>query len=410
MHLSPWPPLLKERGKRGQGVKGVRCLVFWILNMKYYIIAGEASGDLHASRLMKELKHQDHETDFRCWGGDLMEAQGGVLVKHYRDLAFMGFMEVLMNIRTILRNMKFCKKDILSYKPDVLILVDYPGFNLRMAEFAARRGMRVFYYISPQVWAWKKSRVKKIRKYVERMFVILPFEKDFYHKFDVDVDFVGHPLLDAIDPGIHDEANIRDKAGLDDRAVVAMLPGSRKQEIRKMLPVMMEMLDHFPDHQFVIAAAPSAPDQYYKDAFADPRVTIIRGQMHALLKISAAAMVTSGTATLETALFKVPEVVCYKGGRISYLIARRLVKDIKYISLVNLIMDREVVKELIQGEFNAQSLRQELSRLISDEAYRTKMLADLEELHKKLGGPGASATTAHLMYKRLLNREQRNKE
>ncbi len=378
--------------------------------MKYYIIAGEASGDLHASKLMNGLKKQDADADFRCWGGDLMEDAGGVLVKHYRDLAFMGFVEVLMNIRTILRNMKFCKQDILEYKPDVLILVDYPGFNLRMAEFAAKQGIRVFYYISPQVWAWKRSRVHKIKKYVERMYVILPFEKDFYTKFDYEVDFVGHPLLDAIQSETDDEKNIRIEAGLNNKAVVAVLPGSRKQEIKKMLPVMMEMIKHFPDHQFVIAAAPSAPESYYDAAEGIEGVKIIKGNMHAILRIADTAMVTSGTATLETALFKVPEVVCYKGGWISYYIAKRLIKDIKYISLVNLIMDREVVKELIQGEFNAGRLKKELTRLISDEQYRSQMLSDLETLHQKLGGPGASEKAAGLMCERLMNKEQRNRE
>ena len=366
--------------------------------MKYYIIAGEASGDLHASNLMRELNKRDATADFRCWGGDLMEAQGGTLVKHYRDLAFMGFLEVLLNISTILRNMKFCKKDILAYKPDVLILVDYPGFNLRMAKFTAEQGIRVFYYISPQVWAWKKSRVYKIKKYVERMFVILPFEKDFYSKYDYEVDFVGHPLLDAIGVEATDKDDPRTLAGLDDRPVIAVLPGSRKQEIRKMLPVMLEMAGHFPDHQFVIAAAPSTPDQIYRDVIKDTNLKLVRGRMHELLRISSAAMVTSGTATLETALFRVPEVVCYKGGWISYYIARRLVKGIEYISLVNLIMDHEVVKELIQGDFNAKNLKKELFLLISDEAYRTKMLSELDDLHNKLGGPGASAKAAELMF------------
>ena len=370
--------------------------------MKYYIIAGEASGDLHASNLMKEL--QDAEADFQCWGGDLMEAQGARLVKHYRDLAFMGFVEVLLNIRTILRNMKFCKQDILEYKPDVIILVDYPGFNLRIAKFAAENGMRVFYYISPQVWAWKKSRVQKIKKYVERMFVILPFEKDFYAKYDYDVDFVGHPLLDAISPDDESSTTFREDSGLDERPVIAVLPGSRKQEIKKMLSVMIGMTDHFPDHQFVIAAAPSVPKDFYKDASGNKDVKVISGKMHDILRIATAAMVTSGTATLETALFRVPEVVCYKGGWLSYFIARRLVTDINYISLVNLIMDREVVKELIQGDFNPKTLKHELSRLISDDDYRNNMLSELDQLHQKLGGSGASAMTAKLMYMRL-NRE-----
>lgn len=365
--------------------------------MRYYIIAGEASGDLHASNLMKGLKVRDAEANFRCWGGGLMQAQGGELVKHYRDLAFMGFAEVLMNIRTILRNMKFCKQDIIAYRPDVLILVDYPGFNLRMAKFAAQNNIRVFYYISPQVWAWKKSRVHKIKKYVERMFVILPFEKEFYTRYNYHVDFVGHPLLDAIKPEENTNNDLRVELALDERPLIAMLPGSRRQEIRKMLPVMIQMTEHFPAYQFVIAAAPSIPHSYYKQYYDDQDVRIVSGKMHLILKLASAAMVTSGTATLETALFRVPQVVCYKGGWLSYHIARRLVTDINYISLVNLIMDREVVKELIQGAFNAENLKEELSRLISDENYRLKMHSALDELHEKLGGPGASAKAAELM-------------
>ncbi|NQT76160.1 MAG: lipid-A-disaccharide synthase [Bacteroidetes bacterium] len=373
--------------------------------MKYYLIAGEASGDLHASNLMRELKKRDAEADFRCWGGDLMEAQGATLVKHYHELAFMGFLEVLMNIRTILRNMKFCHRDILSYKPDVLILVDYPGFNLRIARYAFEQGIRVFYYISPQVWAWKKSRVFKIKKYVERMYVILPFEEEFYNKYDYEVDFVGHPLLDAISTKDNEQtSSFRENAGLDERPIVAVLPGSRKQEIRKMLPVMLQMSELFPDHQFVIAAAPSLPEHIYANAIGSKNVKVVYGMMHDLLRNATAAMVTSGTATLETALFGVPEVVCYKGAYISYLIARRLI-DIKYISLVNLIMDREVVKELIQADFNQKNLKEELSRILSDEAFRSKMLNDLDELSKKLGGAGASETVARLMYQRLLNNE-----
>ena len=368
--------------------------------MKYYIIAGEASGDLHASNLMKELKERDGDADFRCWGGDLMSAQGGQLVKHYRELAFMGFVEVLLNLRTILRNMKFCKQDILKYKPDVLILVDYPGFNLRIAKFAADHGFRVFYYISPQVWAWKKSRVHKIKKYVERMFVILPFERDFYGRYDFDVDFVGHPLLDAIPAG-EEDPGFRKKAGLDNRPVIAVLPGSRKQEIRKMLPLMTSMKDHFPEYQFVIAAAPSVPKEYYRSLTGGADIRIVSGEMHDLLRLAHAAMVTSGTATLETALFRVPEVVCYKGGWLSYYIARKLVVDIEYISLVNLIMNRQVVKELIQSEFRLEKLKEELGRLISDQQYRSDMLAGLDELHQRLGGPGASAKTAELMMNRL---------
>jgi lipid-A-disaccharide synthase len=301
--------------------------------------------------------------------------------------------------------MKFCRKDILGYKPDVLILIDYPGFNLRIARWAAQQGIRVFYYISPQVWAWKRSRVHKIKKYVERMYVILPFEKEFYAGFDYEVDFVGHPLLDAINPDTTDESSIREKLGIGNDPVIAVLPGSRKQEIRKMLPGMLEMTSLFPGYQFLVAGATSVPDEVYAEATARERVSLLKGKMHQILKLADAAMVTSGTATLETALFRVPEVVCYKGGWLSYQIAKRLVKHIKYISLVNLIMDREVVKELIQGNFNAHSLSEELTRLTTGEEYRKKMLTDLDILREKLGGPGASETAARLMYQRLVNNE-----
>lgn len=373
--------------------------------MKYYIIAGEASGDLHASNLMKGLRQQDAEATFRCWGGDMMQEAGGILVKHYRDLAFMGFAEVLLNLRTILRNFKFCREDILEYKPDVLILVDYPGFNLRIARWAAGHGIRVFYYISPQVWAWKRSRVHKIKKYVERMYVILPFEKAFYAGYDYEVDFVGHPLLDAIKTGTTDKLSLRKELGISDEPVIAVLPGSRRQEIRKMLPVMLAMSRYFPGYQFLVAGATSVPIEVYAEAVTHEKVRLLKGSMHEILQLADAAMVTSGTATLETALFRVPEVVCYKGGWLSYQIARRLVKNIQYISLVNLIMDREVVKELIQGDFNARMLKEELKRLISDKAYRDKMLAELDALREKLGGPGASETAARLMYARLVNNE-----
>lgn len=359
--------------------------------MKYYIIAGEASGDLHASNLMRELRQQDPAAEFRCWGGDLMKQQGGFIVKHYRELAFMGFTEVVMNIRTIFRNIDFCKEDLLQHRPDVLILVDYPGFNLRIAEFAKSKGIRVFYYISPQVWAWKQSRVHKIKRIVDRMFVILPFEKEFYKRFDYDVDFVGHPLLDAI-------ANYAQQGVADhfsSKPVVALLPGSRKQEITTMLPIMLKMKRYFPDHQFIVAAAPSQSLSFYNELIHDKEVKVVQDATYALLQQSAAALVTSGTATLETALFGVPEVVCYKGGKVSYLIARQLIK-VKFISLVNLIMDREIVKELIQDELNEENLKAELTRLLLP-AGREKMATDYASLKEKLGGQGASKHTASLM-------------
>ena len=364
--------------------------------MKYYIIAGEASGDLHASNLMKELKKQDRSAVFRCWGGDLMEALGCTLVKHYRKLAFMGFLEVLLNIRTIMKNLKFCRNDILSWKPDVLILVDYPGFNLRIAEFASRQGIRVFYYISPQVWAWKKSRVHKIKKHVERMYVILPFEKDFYAGYDYEVDFVGHPLLDAIDAAPVDRGE-----GLPDlqsgiKPVIAVLPGSRKQEIKFNLPVMLSLVDKMPQYQFVIAGAPSLNMADYEPYLGKSRVNVVFNQTQSLLRNSTVSVVTSGTATLEAALLNTPEVVCYRGSTLSMLIAWMVIR-IKYISLVNLIMDREVVKELIQFKLNPNSLFSEVSCLLPGKQSRNEMIDQFAALRTKLGEEGTSNRVANFI-------------
>ncbi len=366
--------------------------------MKYYIIAGEASGDLHASNLMSGLKKPDGQAEFRCWGGDLIEKQGATLVKHYRDLAFMGFTEVLLNLGTILKNISLAKRDIVNYHPDVLILVDYPGFNLRMAKFAYERGIKVFYYISPQIWAWKKSRVKTIRKYVDRMFVILPFEKEFYRKYDVDVDFVGHSLLDAIS---NEQRKLGTREvfgkgyGLDERPIIALLPGSREQEIKKMLHVMLTIVPLYSRFQFVIAGAPSLSEDFYKIIIGDMDVKLVFDSTYDLLDKSHAALVTSGTATLETALMRVPEVVCYKGSTLSYQIARRLV-HIKFISLVNLIMDRKVVEELIQAEMNPSRLKQELDKILEDKN-RKRIFDDYAALRDKLGGNGASDYAAKLM-------------
>jgi lipid-A-disaccharide synthase len=368
--------------------------------MKYYIIAGEASGDLHASNLMKELKKLDTTADFRCWGGDLMKAQGAVLVKHYSELAFMGFIEVIFNLRTIFKNLKLCKHDILQYKPDALILVDYPGFNLRIAEFAKAAGIKVFYYISPQIWAWKQGRVHKIKKTVDKMFVILPFEKDFYKRFDYDVEFVGHPLLDAINDPEYKTAitSFRKDEGLSEKPLIAILPGSRKQEISKMLPVMLANVAKFPDYEFVIAGVSSLPDDFYCNICSGyDNVKVITGKTYILLSNAVAALVTSGTATLETALFEVPEVVCYKGSAISFFLAKKLVK-VKYISLVNLIMDNEVVKELIQQDFNGDQLQSELLKIL-DKDTANKLKQQFAELKLKLGGIGASAKTASLIIK-----------
>ncbi len=374
--------------------------------MKYYIIAGEASGDLHASNLMKALKKKDHKADFRFWGGDLMRSVGGTEVKHYRDLAFMGFAEVLMNLKTILNNIKFCKQDILNYQPDVLILVDYPGFNMRIAEFAKKEGIPVHYYISPQIWAWKENRIHKIKRDVDHMYVILPFEKDFYEKkHNYSVDFVGHPLLDAIaERSATDIDGFLNEFGLNDQPVIALLPGSRKQEIKKMLSVMLKMLPKYKDYQFVIAGAPSQKLEFYQEFIKDqPTIKVVENRTYDLLSVAYAALVTSGTATLETALFKVPEVVCYKGNELSYQIGKRLVKNIKYISLVNLILDKEAVTELIQGDFNKNRLEEELEKIL-DKSFRKKIFGSYYELEQKLGGTGASEKTAELILKYSKNK------
>jgi lipid-A-disaccharide synthase len=365
--------------------------------MKYYIIAGEASGDLHASNLMKELKKQDAGATFRCWGGDLMAEQGAVLVRHYKDLAFMGFLEVALHLNTITKNIRFCKKDILSWQPDVVILVDYPGFNLRIAEFVHEQGLRVYYYISPQLWAWRSSRVRLIKKYVDRMFVILPFEKDFYARYGYNADYVGHPLLDVIneETTFSDRINFLKEHHLSERPLIVLLPGSRRQEIRKMLTTMMKMLPAFPQYQFVIAGAPSISPDFYNDITDGHPIPVITGQTYTLLHYAGATLVTSGTATLETALIGAPQVVCYKGSMFSYLIARMVV-NVKYISLVNLIMEKEVVKELIQNEFNRENLFMELGKICKGPE-REKMIQEYALLREKLGSNGASARTASLI-------------
>lgn len=358
--------------------------------MKYYLIAGEASGDLHGSNLIRELRQLDPEASIRCWGGDLMQAAGGELVKHYADLAFMGFVEVVANLGTILRNIDFCKKDILAFQPDVLIFIDYPGFNLRIAKWAKQQNFRTIYYISPQVWAWKENRVNTIKACVDRMLVILPFEKDFYRKWNYPVEYVGHPLVEVIDKFKASHPELQPNPN-----IIALLPGSRKQEILIKLPVMLALSQEFPDYQFVVAKAPGQPDEFYTPLLAPyPNVSSVRNDTYALLMQARAALVTSGTATLETALFGVPEVVCYKGSKISYLIAKRLIK-VKYISLVNLIVDRLIVKELIQDELTTQNLKQELLAILPDGASREKMKADYRDLKAILQeGGNASAQAA----------------
>lgn len=369
--------------------------------MRYYLIAGEASGDLHGANLMKALLKEDPEAEFRFWGGDLMENVGGQLVKHYRDLAFMGFIEVLMNILTILKNIKLCKQDITAYQPDVIIFIDYPGFNLRIASWAKAQGYKTHYYISPQIWAWKEGRIKNIKQSIDAMYVILPFEKQFYEdKHNFTVDFVGHPLIDAI--ADHKQIfpeTFRQKNNLDDRPIIAVLPGSRKQEISKMLNIMLSIVDDFDSYQFVIAGAPSQDRAFYRPYITTKNVHLVMNQTYDLLSLSNAAIVTSGTATLETALFKVPEIVCYKGNAISYEIAKRVI-NLEYISLVNLIMDKHVVKELIQNDLNPRTLKEELT-IILDDYKRAVMFLDYYDLEKKLGGKGASEKTAKLIVENI---------
>lgn len=370
--------------------------------MKYYIIAGEASGDLHASNLMKGLKKLDDHAEFRAWGGDRMQAEGAELVRHIRDISFMGFVEVAVNLRTVLKNIRYCKQDLLTYRPDVVILVDYPGFNLRIAEYAKAQNIRVFYYVSPQIWAWKQGRVHKIKKVVDRMYVILPFEKAFYQRFGVDVDYAGHPLLDAIAQFLSEQkagrASVIDTS--DGRPVVALLPGSRQQEVHNMLQHMLKIIPDFPEARFMVAASSNVPDELISQLTLGHRVEIVRDQTYAVLACARAALVTSGTATLEAALFGVPEVVCYKGSALSFAIAKRVVK-INYISLVNLILDRPAVKELIQQELQPSLMAAELRKILSDEAYRSRMLQQMQELHARCGGPGASDRIAGLMIQRL---------
>lgn len=364
--------------------------------MKYYIIAGEASGDLHASNLMKALQKEDATADFRFWGGDLMQSVGGTLVTHYIERAFMGFAEVILNLRTVLGFIKSCKKDIEKYQPDHIIFIDNSGFNLRIAKWAKQQNFRTNYYIAPQVWASRAGRVEDIKRDIDTMFVTLPFEEDFYKKHNYKVNFVGHPLIDAIaDRSQVDENNFKKAHNLSDKPIIALLPGSRKQEITKMLSVMLKMADKFTDYQFVIAGAPSQDYEFYKQFIHIDNVKFISNKTYDLLSISYAALVASGTATLETALFKVPQVVCYKGSWLSYQIAKRIV-TLKFISLVNLIMDKEVVTELIQNEFNEKSLEQELLKIL-DKDEREKMFETYYDLEQKLGGKGASEKVARLI-------------
>jgi len=361
--------------------------------MRYYIIAGEASGDLHGSNLIKELKQQDTGAEIRCWGGDKMKAAGGDVVKHINELAFMGFFEVVKHLPTILNNISFCKKDILEFKPDVVILIDYPGFNFRLFEFLKQHRFKIFYYISPQLWAWKKGRVKKVKKYVDRMFVIFPFEKEFYAKYGVEVDFVGHPLLDEL------KSEIRNRKS--ESNTIALVPGSRKQEISYLLPEYLKVVDDFPEYKFVVTGMSSIGEKFYRNIIGNKKVDLVFDKTYEVLGQSNAAIVTSGTATLETALHNIPEVICYKGSWISYLIINALIdKSIGFICIVNLICGKKVVEELIQANVNKKRMVLELKKVLSDEG-RIEIFAGYELLRHKLGEAGASERAASLMIQYL---------
>lgn len=370
--------------------------------MKYYIIAGEASGDLHGSNLMKSLINIDKDAEFKFWGGDLMAKYGGAPVKHIRELAFMGFVKVVMNLRTIVKNINLCKDDIENYKPDVVILIDYAGFNLKIAEFAKSIGLTVHYYISPKIWAWKTNRIKKIKKYVDEMFTILPFETDFYNKYDYNVNYVGNPVNDAIDAHKEYEVSFDEftsRNNLNNKPIIALLSGSRKQEIKLMLPVMIQVSHFFPNYQFVIGGAPSIDKEYYHTYIGGHDIPVVYEQTYNLLKNSTAALVTSGTATLETALFNVPQIVCYHTniGTILYKIGRAILK-VKWLSLVNLILNYEAVKELTQNTFKKEYLVKELDNILNNKEYREKMLNSYINLHDIIGKPGASNKAAEGIY------------
>lgn len=372
--------------------------------MKYYIIAGEASGDLHGSNLVKALKQSDPEALVHCWGGDLMQAEGAFVVKNYRETAFMGLFEVMVHLRTIAQNLKFCKQDILKFSPDVVILIDYPGFNLQIAKFAKANNLKVYYYISPKVWVWKESRVKTIKQFVDKMFVIFPFEKPFYAKHNYEVDFVGNPLIDAIEERKlsmipREEFLLKNK--LNERPIVSLLPGSRKQEITRLLPIMTGIVSRFPGYQFVVACTSAFDSDFYQKYMANNQCALVFNQTYQLLNYSTAAVVASGTATLETALFNIPQVVCYRMSHATYILGKPFV-PVKYFSLVNIIMDKEVVKELLQYHLD-RDIVIELGKLLYDCDYREKMLDNYTQLREKCGGTGASKRVGELIVSYLNN-------
>lgn len=371
--------------------------------MKYYIISGEASGDLHGSNLMKAIYRKDPNTEIRFWGGDLMQSVGGTMVKHIRDLAIMGFVEVVAHLRTVLANIKLCKQDILAFNPDAVIFIDYPGFNLRIAKFTHSHGFKNFYYISPQVWAWKKGRIKTMRKVLDKMFVILPFEKSFYDKNNVsNVDYVGHPLLDAVADfkSVNKEDDFRKQHNLDDRPIIALMPGSRKMELRKMMPTMADLASRHPEYNFVIAGMTLLGDSFYKPFLTSENVTLVYNQTYLLLQSAFAGVITSGTATLEAALFHLPQVVCYRANAFTVALAKRFAK-VNYISLVNLIADKPVVRELIQKDLNKNTLETEFSKITKDKNNRMAMIAEYENIEKMLGSKGVSDKAVEAILKTL---------
>ena len=374
--------------------------------MKYFIIAGEPSGDLHGANLIRGLISADPQASIFCWGGELMQSAGGTLLMNYKKLAFMGFVTILLNIRTIAKNMSLCKKQISEHNPDVVILIDYPGFNLRIAKFVNGLGIKVFYYISPKIWAWKESRIEKIKKYVDRMYIIFPFEVDFYRKHNLEVEYHGNPLVDEIERkklALTSQADLRKSLGIDDRPVIALLAGSRGHEIKHNLPEMVKVVKHFPEYQFVLAGVRSIPESIYWKIIRNSPVNLITDKTYEILYLAHAALVTSGTATLETALIGTPQVVCYKSDFFSMLIAWMVIK-VQYISLVNLILDSEVIKELIQYDLTEKNLLNELKAIVPGGDKREKILNDYESLRKKLGPAGASVRTAKDMVNSLKNK------
>ncbi len=372
--------------------------------MKYYIVAGEASGDLHGAKLIEELRKLDHKSCFRAWGGDLIQNQDVIIDKHIKDLAFMGFTEVLANINTIRKNFNQCKKNIIDYKPDAIIFIDYPGFNLRMAKWAKKNNFKTLYFISPTVWAWNTKRVYTVKKYIDKMYVILPFEKDFYKKYDVDVEYYGNPLAETIkNYSSPESASFRRQNKIDkDKPIVAVLPGSRNQEVKKILPVMMSVVNKYPDHVFVVAASDNVNNNLYNIAKDYSNTSIVFNKTYDILSLADVAIVTSGTATLETALFKVPQVVCYKAGKISVAIAKKLAK-VKYISLVNIILDKQAIKELIQRDLTTDSLTEELDKIIAKEDYYTKIVNNYVELIEILEKKMTYICIAKSMHNIVLN-------